>query len=96
MGPVKSFQPRSSDPRLTKLPSSAGMGPVKSFPPRFSDPRLTKLPSSAGMGPVKSFPPRLSHVTRPAASVDTPNHSPIGADVFQLVLSVQPGPPVAS
>lgn len=45
------------------------------------------------MDPVNPLPGSSSRVTRPSASVDTPNHSPSAADVFQLALSVQPEPP---
>ena len=48
------------------------------------------------MDPANSLPGSSRLVTRPAVSVPTPNHSPSGARVFQFVLSIQPGPPVAS
>ena len=48
------------------------------------------------MGPANPLPGSCSLVTRPAVSVVTPNHSPSGAAIFQFVLSIQSGPPVAS
>ena len=107
IGPVKSFSLRSSASRFASRPNAGGIDPVSAFSthcceveshrlPRFSICRRAKSPSAAGIGPVNPLPGSTSLVTRPAAAVDTPNHSPSGADVFQLVLSVQPGPPVAS
>ena len=48
------------------------------------------------MEPVNALPAKCNSVTRPAASVVTPYHSPGGADVFQFVLFVQLSPPAAS
>ena len=78
------------------FPNHAGTGPVSSFPQRYSSSRLASPCNAAGMGPARPFSLRSSWVTRPAASVVTPNHSPSGTDVFQFVRFVQPAPPVAS
>ena len=76
------------------MASSGGIGPLSSLPQRSSSRRVARLASSGGIGPLSPLPSRLSPVTLPF-SVVTPNHSPSGAAVSQLVLSIQPGPFVA-
>ena len=96
IGPLNAFPPRYSNSRLVRLPSAGGIGPLNAFPLSSSALRLARLPSAGGIGPLNAFSLSPSHRTRPAVLVATPYHSLSGASVFQLVLSVQLGPPVAS
>ena len=66
---------------MERLPSSDGTSPLNSFPERFSDSRFERLPSSGGTFPLNLFQGRYRLVTRPALSVVTPCHSPIGASL---------------
>ena len=52
MGPFSPFQVRSSDRRLVRLPSSAGIAPVRGLKEMVMWFRLERLPSSDGSAPV--------------------------------------------
>ena len=106
-GPVNALFWRDSHSRFARFPNSAGIGPVSVFStdccvakshrdPRFRFRRRASSPKAAGIGPANPLPGTSSLVTRPAVSIVTPNHSPSSAAVFQFVLSIQSGPPVAS
>ena len=66
------------------------------FPPRSSRSRFVRSPRASGTAPVRPFPASSSRVTRPAASVVTPYHSPSGASVSQFAPFVQFAPSVAA
>ena len=55
-----------------------------------------RLSSPSGIVPLNSLSSRNSSATRPAPSVVTPYHSPIGLLVSQFVLTRQFAPPVDS
>ena len=95
ISPFSWFSERSSIRRLVRLPNSGGISPFSWFSERSSHSSLARLPNSGGISPLSWFSSRSSRVTWPLSSVVTPNHSPIGTSLSQLLWQFQFGPPVA-
>ena len=79
-----------------RLPSSRGIEPDKLFSSSHRFVSSVRLPSSRGTSPVRLLSLSRRAHTLLASLVSTPSHSDNGASVFQLVLSFQVAPPVAS
>ena len=94
MGPDRRVSARTRVLRFARSPISGGISPKSpSSRETTRDSSRESLPISGAIAPFRPLLESSSAVTRPSASVRTPNHSPSGASVNQPSLRFQSGPP---